>query len=136
MLPTILAVVAAVIVLFVLIVATRPADFRVARSAVMSAPPTECWEQVNDFHKWNAWSPWLKFDPNANGKMTLGRKPEAIDYMERYLERGEKVSERYPVGNMGTFYRVRVGPFATQNEGQQACAKLKGSGLDCMVVTE
>jgi len=47
----------------------------------------------------------VKFDPNANVKMTLGRKPEAIDYMERYLERGEKVTERYPVGNMGTFNR-------------------------------
>src|ERR1700719_2492419 len=47
----------------------------------------------------------VKFDPNANVKMTLGRKPEAIDYMERYLERGEKVAERYPVGNMGTFNR-------------------------------
>src|SRR5579864_909407 len=47
----------------------------------------------------------VKFDPNANVKMTLGRKPEAIDYMERYLERGEKVAERYPVGVMGTFNR-------------------------------
>ena len=47
----------------------------------------------------------VKFDPNAMVKMTLGRKPEAIDYMERYLERGEKVTERYPVGSMGTFNR-------------------------------
>jgi hypothetical protein len=47
----------------------------------------------------------VKFDPNAAVKMTLGRKPEAIDYLERYLERGEKVTERYPVGNMGTFDR-------------------------------
>ena len=47
----------------------------------------------------------VKFDPNAMVKMTLGRKPEAIDYLERYLERGEKVEERYPVGNMGTFNR-------------------------------
>ena len=47
----------------------------------------------------------VKFDPNANVKMVLGRKPEAIDYMERYLERGEKVTERYPVGSMGTFDR-------------------------------
>jgi hypothetical protein len=47
----------------------------------------------------------VKFDPNAMVKMTLGRKPEAIDYMERYLERGEKVTERYPVGTMGTFNR-------------------------------
>ncbi|HEX3372456.1 MAG TPA: hypothetical protein VHS08_08050 [Candidatus Acidoferrales bacterium] len=47
----------------------------------------------------------VKFDPNANVKMTLGRKPEAIDWMERYVERGEKVTERYPVGSMGTFNR-------------------------------
>ena len=40
------------------------------------------------------------------------------------------------VGNMGSFYRVRVGPYATQADGQAACAKLKGSGLDCMVVTQ
>jgi NHL repeat len=47
----------------------------------------------------------VEFDPNANVKMTLGRKPEAIDYLERYLERGEKVTERYPAGAMGTFNR-------------------------------
>jgi hypothetical protein len=40
------------------------------------------------------------------------------------------------VGNMGSFFRVRVGPYATQADGQAACAKLKGSGLDCMVVTQ
>ena len=40
------------------------------------------------------------------------------------------------VGNMGSFYRVRVGPFATQQDGQAACAKLKGTGLDCLVVTQ
>jgi cell division septation protein DedD len=38
------------------------------------------------------------------------------------------------VGNMGSFYRVRVGPFATQQDGQAACGKLKSSGLDCLVV--
>jgi NHL repeat len=47
----------------------------------------------------------VKFDPEGVVKMNLGRKPEAVDYLERYLERGEKVSERYPVGNMGTFDR-------------------------------
>jgi len=40
------------------------------------------------------------------------------------------------VGNMGSFYRVRFGPFATSQEGQAACAKLKGSGIDCLVVTQ
>ena len=47
----------------------------------------------------------VEFDPSGVVRMTLGRKPEAIDYLERYLERGEKVEDRHPVGNMGTFDR-------------------------------
>jgi cell division septation protein DedD len=40
------------------------------------------------------------------------------------------------LGNMGSFYRVRIGPYATLQETQAVCAKLKGSGLDCMAVTQ
>src|SRR5262245_26202281 len=47
----------------------------------------------------------VKFDPNGMVKMVLGRKPEAIDFLERFVERGEKDTERYPVGAMGTFNR-------------------------------
>jgi hypothetical protein len=46
-------------------IATRPGDFRVSRSATMAAPPADVFAQVNDFHKWDAWSPWLELDPNA-----------------------------------------------------------------------
>ena len=47
----------------------------------------------------------VKFDPAGMVKMTLGRKPEAIDYLERFLERGNKVTDLHPVGAMGTFDR-------------------------------
>ena len=47
----------------------------------------------------------VKFDPNGMVKMTLGRKPEAIDYLEKFVERGEKDTERFPSGNVGTFNR-------------------------------
>jgi hypothetical protein len=47
----------------------------------------------------------VKFDPMGMVKMVLGRKPEAIDYLERYLQRDEKDSERYTLGTMGTFNR-------------------------------
>jgi len=49
----------------------------------------------------------IKMDPQGVVKMTLGRKTEAIDYLERFLERGEKQSpeDRYPVGGVGTFNR-------------------------------
>lgn len=40
------------------------------------------------------------------------------------------------VGNMGSFYRVRVGPFATAQEAQAVCIKLKGSGFDCVSVAQ
>jgi hypothetical protein len=47
----------------------------------------------------------VKMDLAGVVKMTLGRKPEAIDWLERFVERGEKDTERYPVGSMGTFGR-------------------------------
>ena len=37
-------------------------------------------------------------------------------------------------GNMGSFYQVRVGPFASAAEAQAMCGQLKGSGLDCVPV--
>jgi hypothetical protein len=47
----------------------------------------------------------VKFNPQGMVSMVLGRKPEAIDFLERYLERGERNEVRYPAGNPGTFGR-------------------------------
>lgn len=55
----------AITFIFFLVVALQPADFRISRSAIIAAPPTVVFEQINDFHKWNDWSPWAKLDPNA-----------------------------------------------------------------------
>src|SRR5437870_8379165 len=54
-----------IIVVFVGIVTLRPSEFRVERSAVVSAPPAVVFAQVNDLRKWEAWSPWVKLDPSA-----------------------------------------------------------------------
>jgi len=40
------------------------------------------------------------------------------------------------LGNMGSFYRLRFGPYATAQETQAVCARIKGSGFDCMAVTQ
>lgn len=45
-------------------VATRPATFRVERSAEVPAPPSEVFGYINDFHRWTDWSPWEGLDPN------------------------------------------------------------------------
>ncbi|HEY2413472.1 MAG TPA: SRPBCC family protein [Pirellulaceae bacterium] len=51
--------------LFLIIVAMQPGEFRITRSATMKAAPATVFAEVNDFHKWEAWSPWAKLDPNA-----------------------------------------------------------------------
>src|SRR5712692_10488733 len=55
--------VAAVVLILVAVIALQPADFRITRSATIAAPPADVFAQVNDFHKWEAWSPWAKIDP-------------------------------------------------------------------------
>ena len=62
MLPILLAL-AFVAILFITVVAGRPDEFIVTRSTQISAPPEKIFPHVNDFHKWEAWSPWAKMDP-------------------------------------------------------------------------
>jgi hypothetical protein len=62
MLPMILLALAAIIVVFAVAVALQPAEFRIARSATIAAPPAAAFAQVNDFHNWQPWSPWEKLD--------------------------------------------------------------------------
>ena len=63
MFKKILIGVGVVILVFVIVVATRPADFRVSRSASIAAPQPAVFAQVNDFRRWEAWNPWGKIDP-------------------------------------------------------------------------
>lgn len=60
----ILGVLVLVIVGFCIVVAMQPADFKIERSATFTTAPENVFAQINDFHKWNAWSPWAKIDPN------------------------------------------------------------------------
>jgi hypothetical protein len=65
MIKKILLGLGAVIVVFLAYASTRPADFRVERSATLGASPAALFAQVNDHHKVNAWNPFLKLDPDA-----------------------------------------------------------------------
>jgi hypothetical protein len=60
----VLAIVA-VIVLFLIVAALQPADFRYVRTTTIDAPPSAVFAEVNDFHRWDDWSPWAKLDPNS-----------------------------------------------------------------------
>ena len=57
-------VVLILIVALVILITTRPADFRIERSAEVSAPAEVVHGLINDFHEWARWSPYEKLDPN------------------------------------------------------------------------
>lgn len=57
-----LIAIAAVAAIFVYL---QPDTFEVSRTALIAAPPARVFAQVNDFRKWEAWSPWAKLDPQA-----------------------------------------------------------------------
>src|SRR2546427_4748262 len=65
MIKRILIGLAAIISIFLIVAATRRADFRVERSATLLASPAALFEQVNDHHKFAVWNPFLKLDPNV-----------------------------------------------------------------------
>src|SRR5687767_5735059 len=63
MLKKILLVLLVVIIAILGYAATKPDTFKVERSLVMDAEPAEIFAQINDFHNWNAWSPYMQKDP-------------------------------------------------------------------------
>lgn len=66
-----------VLVVIVLIAAAmQPDGYKVTRSAKIKAPPAVVFAQVNNFHKWQAWSPWAKLDPAA--KLTIDGAEEGV----------------------------------------------------------
>ena len=64
MIPILLAL-AFIALLFIIVVTGQPDEFKMSRSAKIAAPPDKLFPHVNDLHKWEAWSPWAKLDPNA-----------------------------------------------------------------------
>ena len=63
-------VVVLVVVALLIVVQTRPDRFHVERSTTINAPGETVFAQVNDFHKWAAWSPWEKLDPQMHKTFT------------------------------------------------------------------
>lgn len=66
MIKIILLVLAVLLVVLIVVIATRPATFSISRSTVISVPPAVVFNHVNDFRKWEDWSPWAKLDPNSS----------------------------------------------------------------------
>jgi uncharacterized protein YndB with AHSA1/START domain len=76
MLKTIALVVVVIVAGILIFAATKPDTFHVERSATIKAPPEKIFPLINDFKRWDAWSPWEKKDPamkRTYGPTTSGK---------------------------------------------------------------
>lgn len=87
MLVKILTAIAVIMVVLAVVIALQPSQFRVARSAGISAPPAAVFAQVNDFHKWEAWNPWGKIDPAM--KQTYEGAPAGVGAVYSWVGNNE-----------------------------------------------
>ncbi|MBL9134979.1 MAG: SRPBCC family protein [Verrucomicrobiales bacterium] len=63
MIKKLLLLLAVAVVALVVIAALQPAAFKVTRTATIAASPAKVFALLNDFHRWDEWSPWAKLDP-------------------------------------------------------------------------
>jgi len=87
MIKKILIGLALLIAVFVVIVYRQPGQFRIERSVLVDATPEKVFAQVNDFHNWDAWSPWAKLDPAA--KNTFEGPPAGVGAIFRWAGNNE-----------------------------------------------
>ena len=76
MLKKIFIVLALLVVVFLVVASLQPADIRISRSALISSAPAAVFARVNDFKKWEAWSPWAKLDPNTINRFSGSKSGE------------------------------------------------------------
>jgi hypothetical protein len=61
----ILSILVVLILGLVIFISLKSPDFRIARSLQIQASADRIFAQIEDFHLWEAWSPWAKMDPQA-----------------------------------------------------------------------
>jgi len=138
-----IAIVAVIIVLIVF-VTMQPADFRVTRTATVSAPPQAAFAQVNDFHKWEAWNPWGKIDPAM--KQTYEGAPAGVGAVYSWVgnnnvgEGRMTITESHPsdlirikLEFMKPFAATNTAEFTFKPEGSQTAVTWSMSGKKTFV---
>lgn len=76
MLAKILVGIGVVLLVLIIVIATRPGDFTASRSTTVAAAPAAVFPHVNELKNWEAWSPWAKLDPNM--KQTYEGPPGGV----------------------------------------------------------
>ncbi len=82
-------VLAALLVVFLIVVSMQPAEFHLERSITVKAPATVAHAYLNDLHKMQEWSPWAAMEPTQ--KITYAGPAEGVGSSYHWV--GEKTGE-------------------------------------------
>lgn len=119
MLITLLIAFAVLVATFVVVVTLRPSRYRVTRSATIGAPAGAIFEEVNDFHRWAAWSPFEKLDPQATKSFEGAERGEGAVYRWSGNSRAGAGSTTITESRPGELIRIKldmVKPFNCSND--------------------
>ena len=88
------------------IVATRPDTYSVERSAIVSAPPDVVFGYVNDFRKWEQWSPFEDLDPTM--RKTYEGSSSGVDARYHWEGRGRAGEGRMRIAESEPARRIAI----------------------------
>lgn len=75
------AIILGLVVLAILAIAvSKPSHFMLKRSADIAAAPETIFGLINDFRRWQDWSPWEKLDPELKRTMSGAEAGEGAIY--------------------------------------------------------
>lgn len=134
MIKKILLGLTAVIALVLAAAALQPADFKVERTATIAAPAERIFAEVSDFHRWDAWSPWAKLDPEM--KTHFEGPTGGVGAIYTWTGNSKVGEGRMTVAELapGTLIRIKLEflkPFVATNMTEFA---FKGAGAQTEVV--
>jgi hypothetical protein len=134
MIALIIILVVAALVTFLLVVVSKPNNFRMQRSLTINAPADVIYAHIDDFHKWQAWSPWEQLDPDL--KRTYSGAPSGIGAVYDWQGNGKAGQGRMTIREATPAHRLLINldfikPFPATNSAEFL---LQPSG-DATVVT-
>ncbi|ESQ93365.1 SRPBCC family protein [Asticcacaulis benevestitus] len=138
MMALIIILIVAALVTFLLVVVSKPNNFRMQRSLTINAPAEVIYAQINDFHKWQTWSPWEQLDPDLT--RTYSGAPSGIGAVYDWAGNGKAGQGRMTIREATPGHRLLINldfikPFPATNSAEFLLQPASGSGGDSTVVT-
>jgi len=118
MLSIVLIAIVVIIAALLALAATKPDTFRIERSAIINTSPDKVFGLIEDFHRWNGWSPWEKLDPAMMRTFTGAASGKGAIYE---WEGNKKVGKgRMEIADLESHSQIRIkldffSPFEAHN---------------------